>query len=108
MLQVLMRPMLRECTCRWLKDRLVWMRPVPVRLHTFVINRLLHLDPYQRPTPEEAVREFDGLLECLKPYVDAQGYLKAPHTLASLTAMYPPAPMLDAAMVGMQLEGQQA
>lgn len=45
----------------------------------------MHLDPKQRPTPEEAAREFGSMVECLNGWVDSAGFIKAPHTLESLT-----------------------
>ena len=79
-----------------MKDFLAWPRPAPARFRNFVINGMLNMDPAQRPTPEQCVLEFDGMVECLTPYIDSKGWLNAPHTLASLTATYPPAPVDDA------------
>ena len=99
--------LLTACNCRDYRHAIKWWRSAPARLHSYVMNRLLAFLPEDRPTPAEVVCEFDVLLECLKGYVDSNGYLKSQYTLEELTTTFPPAPQEaqgDAEMAVAQLE----
>ena len=76
--------------CRSLKDAITWTRPAPLRFQKYVIERMLHVDPSQRPSVVEAMREMSCMLECLEGWVDSEGFLKAPYSLADITHVYPP------------------
>ena len=72
------------------------------------MDGLLNEAPKLRLTPEQAIRECEGMLECLSEFLDSAGYLKVQYTLESLTIMFPPAPVAGVADAGVAEAAQAA